>query len=88
MVVLGGGAVSYERGTPVIPQSRVVSDKGLRLQGYLAHKETPTPPWDPRHRPMAGSYGGAVSCKRGTPVQQPRVQHRARFTVFMPITDY
>ena len=28
------------------------------LQGYLAHKKTPTPlcpPYDPRHRPTAGS---------------------------------
>ena len=29
-----------------------------RVQGYLAHKKTPTPlglPWDPRHEPTAGS---------------------------------
>ena len=44
-------------------QSRVV-------QGYLAHKTPPTPlapPQDPMHRPTVGSYGVAVSYKRGTP---------------------
>ena len=36
------------------------------LQGYLAHKKTPTPlgpPQDPCHRPTVGSHGGAFSCK-------------------------
>ena len=30
----------------------------FRLQGYLAHKKTPTPlepPYDPRHKPTVGS---------------------------------
>ena len=47
--------------------------KRLRIQGYLAHKKTPTPlgpPYDPRHGPTVGSYGVAVSCERGTPVHQ------------------
>jgi len=43
------------------------------LQGYLAHKKTPTPlgpPYDPRHRPTVGSSGGAFSYERGTPVRK------------------
>ena len=56
MVVLGGGSVSYERGTPVL---RLQERLGrARVQGYLAHKETLTPlgpPQDPRHRPTVGS---------------------------------
>ena len=42
------------------------------LPGYLADKKTPTPietPQDPGHRPTAGSWGSAFSCKRGTPVR-------------------
>ena len=34
------------------------------IQGYLAHKKTPTPlghPQDPRHTPAVGSWGGAFS---------------------------
>ena len=34
------------------------SQRGLHLQGYLAHKKTPTPlgpPWDPRYWPTVGS---------------------------------
>ena len=45
----------------------------VHLQGYLAHKKTPTPlrtPWDTRHRPTVGSSGGAFSYERGTPVKQ------------------
>ena len=40
------------------------------LQGYLAHKKTPSPlgpPQGPRHSPTVGSQGGAVSCERSTP---------------------
>ena len=40
-------------------------------QGYLAPKKTPTRlglPLVPRHRATVGSYGGAVSYARGTPV--------------------
>ena len=35
--------------------------RDARLQGYLAHKkQLPTlgPPYDPRHSPTVGSYGG------------------------------
>ena len=46
MVVLGGGAVSYEQGTPVgpygDPRSWAVShEQGTPVQGFLAHKEQP-----------------------------------------------
>jgi len=47
------------------------------LQGYLAHKKTPNPlgpPEGPRHSPTVGSYGGAVSYERGTPVG-PYIRH-------------
>ena len=43
---------------------------GRGLQGYLAHRKTPTPlgpPWDPRHRPTVGSWAEEVSYERGTP---------------------
>ena len=43
------------------------------IQGYLAHKKTPTPlgpPQDPRHRPTLGSYGGAFSCAVGALIAQ------------------
>jgi hypothetical protein len=43
----------------------------LRAQGYLAHKKVrplPGSPQGPRHSPTAGSYGGAVSHERGTPL--------------------
>ena len=36
----------------------VADARGLSLQGYLAHKKTPTSlgsPQDPRHRPTVGS---------------------------------
>ena len=41
------------------------------VQGYLAHKKPLPrlgPPLVPRHGPPVGSYGMAVSYKRGTPV--------------------
>jgi len=41
----------------------------FRLQGYLAHRKTPTPlgpPLDPRHMPTIGSLGCAFSYERGT----------------------
>ena len=41
------------------------------LQGYLAHKETPTPlgpPKEARHGLAEVSYGVSVSYERGTPV--------------------
>jgi hypothetical protein len=69
MVVLGGGAVSYDSGTPVVLKASlkgwsareprrlrscvreihrlssdgVVFDPQQIVQGYLAHKKTPTP---------------------------------------------
>jgi len=46
MVVLEGGAVSYVRGTPVpaLPESSWARLKiQFDVQGYLAHKKTPTP---------------------------------------------
>ena len=58
MVFLWGGAVSYERGAPVMRLDRV-RERGEHtlaakpttpnddIQGYLAHKKLP-PPWDHR----------------------------------------
>ena len=49
MVALGGGAVSYERGTPVWdPEDperwpRAPLTPRTALQGYRAHKKTPPP---------------------------------------------
>ena len=50
MVVLGGGAFSYERGIPVGPYIRPSQPlhppkkaSGRGLQGYLAHKKLPPP---------------------------------------------
>ena len=43
----------------------------VEVQGYLAHKKSPTPlgpPKDPAHMPTVGSYGVAFSYQRGTPV--------------------
>jgi len=48
---LGGGVVPYERGTPVFASTikfiRYPYDRAippwLPVQGYLAHKKTPTP---------------------------------------------
>jgi len=41
------------------------------LQGYFAHKKTPTPLgplYGPEHGPTVGSWGAAVSYERSTPV--------------------
>ena len=46
MEVLGGAAVSYERGTPVgpmLPGVGLLFDRVRGLQGYLAHEKPPTP---------------------------------------------
>ena len=55
MAVLGGGAVSYERGTPVL---RLQERLGrAQVQGYLVHKELRAPlgsPQGPRHSPSVG----------------------------------
>ena len=72
MVVLGGVAVSYERGTPVVAVH--IPTPGLLrpgLQGYLAH-QNPPPPQDPAVALCPGSYGDprgvGVSYERGIPV--------------------
>ena len=74
MEALGAVAVSYERSTPVRitpPLNLLVGAQTGRhvklapghdvgVQGYLAHKKTPTllgPPLDPGHRPTVGSWG-------------------------------
>jgi len=54
MVAWGGGAISYERGTPVLSthaKDRVIACalaeleelKSFELQGYLTHKKQPPP---------------------------------------------
>ena len=58
------------------------SPRVRRLHGFFAHKKPPHPlgpQWEPRHGPTVGSYGVAVSYKRGTPVALP---HSARPTMF------
>ena len=43
-------------------------------QEYPTYKEPPPSlglPWEPRHGPTVGSYGFALSYKRGTPVDYP-----------------
>ena len=85
--------VSYEQGTPVLDLGLIAAAHApllhrnpLRqtprpwhtLQGYLAHKKTPTPPGppkDPRHRPTVGSEGGAFPYERGTPVNPQPSPH-------------
>jgi len=45
------------------PRSLTNVQQLQRLQGYFAHKKTPTPlghPYDPCHRPAVGSQGGAL----------------------------
>jgi len=52
-----------------------------RIDGRLAHKKQPPPPGSPsgpRHSPTVGSYGGAVSYERGTPVDGRRQARRVR----------
>ena len=47
------------------------------LQGYLAHKKTPTPlgpPEDPGPRPAVGSQSVTVSYERGTSVMDPHLR--------------
>ena len=57
----------------------------LALQRYLAHKKPPLSlgtPQEPRHGPTEGSYGVAVSYKRGTPVpDSTRVDSRWKLLV-------
>ena len=65
MVVLGGGAVSYERGTPVAgnppAESRCLPNWRAQIQGYLAHKKTPPP------RTVIGPYARAYHLEIGDP---------------------
>jgi len=42
----------------ITPSEHTTPITGRPLQGYLAHKKTPTPqgpPYDPKHRPTVGS---------------------------------
>ena len=58
-----GGAVSYERGTPVVPpphRGRLLF-RVSEVQGYLAHKKQPP------LGPYSGARGWAFSYDRGTP---------------------
>ena len=46
-------------------------DQDVPVQGYLVHTKPPFPlgpPYGPTHRPTVGSWGGAFSHERGTPV--------------------
>ena len=54
---------------------------GGQQQGYLAHKKQLPPlgpPYGPKHIPAVGSYGGAVSYERGTPVGSTPDRHWAQ----------
>ena len=72
MVVLGAGAVSYERGTPVpdvAPGVRLFYERVV--QGNLVHKKQPPqlgPLYDPGYIPSVGTYEGGVSYEQDTPV--------------------
>ena len=52
-----------------------IAYRGIPWPGYRGTsliKKTPTPlgpPYSPRHEPAVGSWGGRVSCERGTPVR-------------------
>ena len=76
-MVLRGGAVSYERDTPVHNHAvcaGAAHNARREVQEYLAHKKQPPslePPHGPRHSPTAGSQGGAVSDERGPPALAP-----------------
>ena len=62
----------------------------VHLQGYLAHKKMPTPlgpPTDPRHRPTVGSYGGAFSDARGTPVQEGKCKAAWERELNLPLRE-
>ena len=71
MVVLRGGAISYEQGTPVGPLrdwTRVPGVKVYRGTSLIRDPPPPGPQKVPRHRANVGSCGGGGSCERGTPV--------------------
>jgi hypothetical protein len=68
VVVLGRGAVSDERGTPVMQDTNDAPSSGYfkaavakeaKVQEYLANNNPPPPPlgppWGPRHSPTVGS---------------------------------
>jgi hypothetical protein len=74
MVVLGGGAVSYEQSAPVESMSPHGSSPHPKpFQGYPTYKKT-HPPKDPTVEPCLGLYGDprvvGVSDERGTPVAE------------------
>jgi hypothetical protein len=88
MVVLRGGAVSYERGTPVLQGT---SRPSAAAQGYFAHKKQPPPvgpPYCPGHSPTAGSSGGVVSYERGTPVMMWGLFSYGRGTLVLQGTSH
>ena len=67
---------SKGNGVNIDPTEVLRSYVCLTVQGYLAHKNTPTPvgpPEGPRHMTSVGSYGAAVSYERGTPVERMRL---------------
>ena len=89
-------AVSYERGAPereappLYGAARLYAGRRLTLQGYLAHKKLCPPlgpTQGPRRRRSVGSYGGAVSYERGTPVRgAPPLYGAARLCAGFPLT--
>ena len=67
MPVLRGGAVSYERGTPVDPRGPApFAYMQLRLQVDLAHKKQ-LPPRILHLKPFDGPGGVGISYERGAP---------------------
>ena len=71
-----------------VPRSNLIRQPQT-LQGYLAHKKLRPPlglPQGPRHSPTVGSYGGAISYERSTPVppQDPLRQQESLFVTRPP----
>ena len=83
MVVLGGGAVSYQRSTPVTP-SLTWCDKctapseslSQGLKRYLAHQKTPNPLEALCPETFGDPMGVGISYERGTPAVDD--SHRRR----------
>jgi len=58
MMVLGGGVVSYERGTPVVMIVKEAEwPRRDSIQGYRTHKKPPTP-YDPTVALCLGPFVG------------------------------